>query len=298
MALILNNKIVSAPTDLLTRKTTMRPTEETTSSTPNELARRAPHIPNVALSPSLRERLTEAAYPLFASRGIRDVSLEEIERSAGVATEERATVYESREEIAADFLALHERNWSIGYIEAGARERGSTPEERLLAIFDMLDDWFSGEQFAACSFITVLFELGAQHPLGQACVEYLLHARQMVSTLAQEAQLRDTDEFARSFHILMKGSIVSATEGDVHAARRSQRMARTLIREHARDQEAEHGVPTPDDASEAAGNETVAEWTEWDDLLGWPGVTSPDAVPVAARSAGAAVAFDYEYDFG
>ena len=44
-----------------------------------------------------------------------------------------------------------------------------------------------------------------------------------------EAGLRDTDEFARSFHILMKGSIVQAGEGDVDAAKRAKEMARDLI---------------------------------------------------------------------
>ena len=37
------------------------------------------------------------------------------------------------------------------------------------------------------------------------------------------------DSFARSWHILMKGSIISAAEGDVEAAPRGKAMARFLI---------------------------------------------------------------------
>ena len=44
--------------------------------------------------------------------------------------------------------------------------------------------------------------------------------------------LRDPASFAHSWHILMKGSIVSAAEGDLEAARRAQSIGRLLIDEH------------------------------------------------------------------
>jgi hypothetical protein len=49
---------------------------------------------------------------------------------------------------------------------------------------------------------------------------------------AEEAGLREPDSFARSWHILMKGAIISAAEGDLEAAHRAQAMARTLIEQH------------------------------------------------------------------
>ena len=54
-------------------------------------------------------------------------------------------------------------------------------------------------------------------------------SRAIVRRLAEEAGLRDTDSFARSWHILMEGSIVVAAEGDAQAARRGKSMARQLI---------------------------------------------------------------------
>jgi len=58
----------------------MLPPEDTTAPVRTDHAALAVGSRDVALSASLRERLTDAAYPLFAKRGIRDVSLEEIER--------------------------------------------------------------------------------------------------------------------------------------------------------------------------------------------------------------------------
>ena len=51
--------------------------------------------------------------------------------------------------------------------------------------------------------------------------------------LAEEASLSDPDSFARSWHILMKGSIVSAAEGDPNAAQRAKSMAQRLIEDQS-----------------------------------------------------------------
>lgn len=280
----------------------MLPSDDTTAAVRIESAPRASVPKDDAPSPSLRERLTAAAYPLFARRGIKDVTLDEIERSAGVVPEESASVYSSRDEAAADFLARRERDWTIGTIEAGARERGATPEARLLAIFDVFDDWFHRDDFEACSFINVMIEMGAAHPLGQASIEYLVHIRQVVTTLAEEAALRDPAEFARSWHILMKGSIISATEGDAHAAQRAKNMARALIREHAGILRAvpERGEfdSSATDSSATGGGVIETTWTEWDALVGEPLTV---VLPRAAEAADDDFAFDFEafdYEYG
>ena len=78
----------------------------------------------------------------------------------------------------------------------------------------------------------MLLELGPQHAAGSASVQHLENIRSIVRDLAEEAGLREPDSFARSWHILMKGSIIAAAEGDVEAAQRAQTMARRLIDDH------------------------------------------------------------------
>ena len=106
------------------------------------------------------------------------------------------------------------------------------PEEQLLAIFDAFDEWFRQDGFEACSFINVLLEMGNRHPAGNASVRYLANIRAFVQSLADEAGLRETEAFAHSWHILMKGSIVAASEGDAEAAKRAQKMGRLLIEQY------------------------------------------------------------------
>ena len=182
--------------------------------------------------PNARERILETAYELFARRGIRDVGVDEVIERAGVA---KATLYRhfpSKDHLVIAFLELREERWTLEWVEAEARRRGDTPEEQLLAIFELFDEWFHRDDFEACSFINVLLEMGPAHPTGRASVRHLENIRTIVSRLAEEAGLRDPEAFARSWHILMKGSIVSATEGDAEAAQRARSMARLLIDQH------------------------------------------------------------------
>lgn len=57
----------------------------------------------------------------------------------------------------------------------------------------------------------------------------LTGTRNHVQTLAEEAGPARPEEFARSLHVLMKGSIISAAEGDTQAAARARQMAGWLI---------------------------------------------------------------------
>ena len=175
---------------------------------------------------------SETAYELFAQRGIRDVGIDELIERAGVA---KATLYRhfaSKDDLVIAFLKVREERWTLDWVEAETRRRGSTPEEQLLAIFELFDEWFHRDDFEACSFINVLLEMGRAHPAGMASVEHLANIRTVVRRLAEEAALRDPDSFAHSWHILMKGSIVAATEGDAEAAQRARSMAKLLIERH------------------------------------------------------------------
>ena len=180
-----------------------------------------------------RERILATAYELFSHRGIHDVGVDELVARAGVA---KATLYNhfnSKDELVLAFLQQREQIWTYGWVESEARRRGATAEEHLLAIFDLFDEWFHGDDFEGCSFINVLLEFGdLDHPVARASADYLENIRSLVRNLAFEARLRDPDAFALSWHILMKGSIVQAAEGDRDAAKRAQALGRLLIEQH------------------------------------------------------------------
>src|SRR5688572_14049702 len=92
--------------------------------------------------PQARERILATAYELFSRRGVRDVGVDEVIASAGVA---KATLYRhfrSKDELVLAFLGRREQRWTHEWLETEARRRGATPEEQLLAIFDVFHEWF------------------------------------------------------------------------------------------------------------------------------------------------------------
>jgi AcrR family transcriptional regulator len=186
----------------------------------------------VATRPAARNRILEAAYELFARHGIQAIGVDEIIRRSGVA---KATFYHhfaSKDDLVLAFLNLREQRWTLDWIEQEARRRAATPEQQLLTIFDLFDEWFHREDFEADSFVNVLLELGPAHPAGRASIEHLGNVRAIVTKLADEADLRATESFSRSWHILMKGSIICAAAGDADAAKRAKAMAKLLIKQH------------------------------------------------------------------
>src|SRR4051812_6818071 len=181
---------------------------------------------------SARERLIEASYELFTRRGIGDVGVDEVVAKAGVA---KATLYRhfpSKDDLVLAFMDRRAEVWTAEVIDRLPRERAKDPKEQLLALFDVLDEWFHNRSdYEACSFVKVLFEVGAEGRIGKACIGHLDKIRDILCERAEEAGLRDPNELAWRLNILVKGSIVCAAEGDLDSARRAKPLAAWLIKE-------------------------------------------------------------------
>jgi AcrR family transcriptional regulator len=177
-----------------------------------------------------RERILAAAYDLFSRRGIQAVGVDSIITTSGVARQTLYRHFDSKQALVLAFLERREERWTKGWLQDEVEARATDPADRLLAIFDVFDEWFRGDDFEGCSFINVMLEHpDPDDPVNQACDGYLAGIRSFIERLAREAGLADPDDFARSWHILMKGSIVAAGEGDVEAAKRAQRIGALLI---------------------------------------------------------------------
>ena len=111
--------------------------------------------------------------------------------------------------------------------------RAATPAQRLLAIFDVFGEWFARDDFEGCSFINVMLELvDPGSPVRRESVRQLSEIRGFIGGLAKEAGVQDADAFARQWHILMKGCIVAAAEGDRQAGVRARELGALLLSHH------------------------------------------------------------------
>ena len=177
-----------------------------------------------------RQRILDAAYDLFSQHGIRAVGIDSIIERSGVA---RMTLYrhfQSKDELVLAFLEDRERRWTVTWLQGEVHRRASSPGDRLLAIFEVFDGWFRKPDFEGCSFINVLLEIAdPTDVVHQASRGYLAHIRAFLEELTTDAGVADPQGFARQWHILMKGSIVAAAEGDTDAALRAQDVGRLLL---------------------------------------------------------------------
>jgi AcrR family transcriptional regulator len=177
-----------------------------------------------------RERLLRAAYDLFSRHGVQAVGVDAIIECSGVARQTMYRHFGSKQDLVLAFLARREQLWTEDWLQAETRRRADDPRAQLLAIFDVFDEWFRAPGFEGCSFINVMLEHPAEdHPVHRAAAEYLASIRSFLQALARDAGIPDPDQFARQWHILMKGSIVAAGEGDHEAARRAKVMGELLL---------------------------------------------------------------------
>jgi AcrR family transcriptional regulator len=184
-----------------------------------------------------RDRILDAAYPLFSRSGIRAVGVDRVVDAAGVAKMTLYRNFPSKEELALAFLEMREERWTRAWLWNEVSRRAERPQDRLLAIFDVFTDWFARDDFEGCSFISILLEQDdVRDPVREASARHLANIRELVKELATEAGIDDADAFARQWHILMKGSIVSAGEGDREAGRRARELGVLLLERH--------GIPT------------------------------------------------------
>jgi AcrR family transcriptional regulator len=180
-----------------------------------------------------RERLNQAAYELFSREGVRTVGVDAVIARAGTAKMTLYRNFPSKDDLILEFLRRREQIWTREWLEAESLRRGGTPRDQLLAIFDVFGEWFSRPDFEGCSFLTTMIEINdSEHPVHKAAVEHLANIRGYIERLAAEAGIRDVGSFARKWHILMKGSIMAAHEGDKAAAACAREMGELLLREY------------------------------------------------------------------
>lgn len=138
--------------------------------------------------------------------------------------------YPSKTELTLAFLRRREELWTRSWLKREVERRGGSPSERLLAVFDVFDRWFRRSDFEACAFTKVLLEHGDRaHPVRRAVENHIGTIFAFIRQLAEGTGVRDADELARQWLMLMIGSIIAAYAGDRDAARQARKAGRLLL---------------------------------------------------------------------
>lgn len=188
------------------------------------------NLPTPVTRPEIRERLIVAAYELLVRRGNSGTGVDLI---AGRADCAKATLYKlfgSKAELMRAALQRREEIWTRNWLEKGIMSRSNDPEGRLIAIFDMLHDWFGRNDFEGCTFMRVLLDPTIDAKIRTAALRHTANIRTMIARLASGAGFRDAERFADAWLTIMYGAIAAAMAGNPDAARTAKRAAEPLLR--------------------------------------------------------------------
>ena len=182
-----------------------------------------------------RERVLETAYQLFTRYGVQAVGVDRIVAEAGVAQLTLYRHFRSKDELVLAVLERRERVWTREWLEREVERRATRPEEQLLAIFDVFDEWFRRDVFEGCLCVNCLLEhQDPASPIGAESARRLQNVRAIVHRLAEASGVEDPDGFARAWQLLMLGSIVGARGGDLDAARHARAAGLLLLEREGR----------------------------------------------------------------
>jgi AcrR family transcriptional regulator len=181
------------------------------------------------MAPSRRDHLVDTALELFSRDGYHATGIDRILAEAGVAKMTLYNHFKSKDELILAALRRRDerfRNWFMRQVE----QRATEPRGRLLAVFDVLQEWFDSREFSGCNFINAAAEYGdPENPIHAACAEHKRLLLGYLKQLAAGACAPDPNVLAEQLMLLVEGATVMRhTAGHKHAGRTARRTAEIL----------------------------------------------------------------------
>jgi AcrR family transcriptional regulator len=156
---------------------------------------------------SARERLLAAADELFYEGGINTVGIERVIERAGVAKASLYDCFGSKEELIRAYLQSRHEARKLRITDK--LQAYKTPRDRLLGVFDAMEELMSQPNFRGCAFNRAASESKAGGSIHSACDDARGWMRELFTKLATEAGAEEPDNLARQLVLLYDGASVS-----------------------------------------------------------------------------------------
>ena len=181
-----------------------------------------------------RQHLVDTAVRLFYADGFHATGIDKILKEAGVAKMTLYKHFKTKEELILAALRRRDELWMNWFI-AAVETRASAPAQRLLAIFDALQDWFDGRgpnpKFHGCAFINVAAEYAdCDHPIHAVAAEHKRSVSAQILRWTTAAGAANPELLASQLLLLSEGAIVLRHVANDHsAAATARRTAEKLL---------------------------------------------------------------------
>lgn len=185
------------------------------------------------MAKNLRQRLLDAATELFYSQGIKATGIDAIVKLAGT---NKMTLYHhfaSKDELVIAFLRKRDADFT-DWLVAQLASRAAHPQDKILAIFDVIEDWMSIPGFRGCAFINAAAEFPvADNPVHRLSAEFYDKFQALIGSLTAECGIAAAEPLAAQITLLVEGAIVSEQMKRHAGAARYARQAAEILMETA-----------------------------------------------------------------
>ncbi|WP_144761451.1 TetR/AcrR family transcriptional regulator [Curtobacterium sp. 9128] len=155
------------------------------------------------------ERAVATADRLFYEQGIHAVGVDQVANEADISKASLYTHFRTKDELVIGYLRGRSTAWQE-HVAAELPNRGATARDRVLAVFDLLGEWFVAPGYRGCPFINVEAEYGAGHPTHEVTLAHRDWVRGLFESLLTEAGVDDPAGTALQLCLLYDGSMASA----------------------------------------------------------------------------------------
>jgi AcrR family transcriptional regulator len=182
------------------------------------------------MRPSKRDELVRKAFEIFYKDGFHATGMDKLVAETGISKTTMFKHFRTKDELILAVLRYRDetfRNWFFRRLD----EFDLPPRQRLLATFDVLNEWFDDPKFKGCMFIKASAEFQEpSHPAFTQSAEHKRLLQQAIKFIAEQAGARDPDLLSRQLLILKEGAIVAAHMGfDPYPADVAKQAAEALI---------------------------------------------------------------------
>lgn len=159
---------------------------------------------------SKRDELVDAAMRVFYRQGFHASGLESILEEGGISRMTLYNHFKSKDELILAALRRRDeifRNRMMKFVDASA----ASPRDRILAVFDFHEQWFTGKEFCGCMFINAAAEFAdPRSAVREVATEHKRAIVRYLTDLCRQGGFTNPPHIADQLNLLIEGAIVTA----------------------------------------------------------------------------------------
>lgn len=156
-----------------------------------------------------REKLLDTAEAIFAKEGFKGISVDRVLREAEVAKMTLYKGFDSKDALIQETLRRRGDRLEA-HLKRYTEDKSVSPEDRILSVFDAMQDWSERPEFNGCYFVNALTEYGASGgEIGELARVYKCRFLDFLRTLCTGVNAIDPEDISHILFIMIEGATVS-----------------------------------------------------------------------------------------